>query len=144
MFRRLLPTINRASAVRALTSRASRNLTGRMSAFPETSSLRWYSATHVSKEQAEERVLSVLKGNDKVDVQKLSLSTPFTQLGLDSLDVVEVMIALEDEFHLEIPDAVADKAQTPKEIAQYIYEFLNPHQSTGSAKADNYSEEPEH
>ena len=84
-------------------------------------------AAGVTLESANERVLAVLKKFDKVDAAKLALTTPFTQLGLDSLDVVEVMIALEEEFHMEIPDPVADKAQTPREIAEYIHGFLNPH-----------------
>ena len=94
-----------------------------------------------SQDEAENRVLSVLKYFDKIDTAKLSIDTPFTQLGLDSLDVVEVMIALEEEFHMEIPDAVADKVQTPKEIAQYVYEFLNPHKPRLEDE-DHYSEDP--
>lgn len=138
MLGRLFPAMRGTGAVHTLVSRGTG---GRVSALLQAGTLRWYGAAQVSREQAEERVLGVLKKNDKVDVQKLNLGTPFTQLGLDSLDVVEVMIALEDEFHLEIPDAVADRAQTPKDIAQYIYDFLNPHTS---AKADHYSEGAEH
>lgn len=144
VLRRLFPAVSGARAVRPVVSRTSNASVVRAVEFARAGPLRWYGVAHLSEEQAEERVLGVLKKNDKVDVQKLNLATPFTQLGLDSLDVVEVMIALEDEFHLEIPDAVADKVQTPKEIAQYIYEFLSPHRSPGSAKADNYSEEAEH
>ena len=103
--------------------------------------IRTYGSAQPSKPQAEERVMAVLSKFDKVDTTKLAITTPFTQLGLDSLDVVEVMIALEDEFHIEIPDPVADKVQTPKEIAEYIYGFLNPHQPE---KTDNYSEDPHH
>lgn len=53
---------------------------------------------------------------------KVSLDSKFTSdLGLDSLDVVEVMIAMEEEFQLEIPDDVADKCTTPREAAEYIF-----------------------
>lgn len=98
-------------------------------------------STHAGPAETNERVLTVLKNFDKVDTSKLALTTPFTQLGLDSLDVVEVMIALEEEFHMEIPDAVADKAQTPQEISEYIYNFLNPHNPVAQ---DVYSEEKQH
>ncbi|PJF18640.1 Acyl carrier protein [Paramicrosporidium saccamoebae] len=100
-----------------------------------------FSSTHSSPAETESRVLSVLKTFDKVDAAKLSSDTPFSQLGLDSLDVVEVMIALEEEFHMEIPDAVADKVQTPKEIAEYIHSFLNPHRP---AEEDSISEGGHH
>jgi NADH dehydrogenase (ubiquinone) 1 alpha/beta subcomplex 1 len=102
---------------------------------------RWYSASHASPADTEERVLKVLKNFDKVDISKLELTTPFTQLGLDSLDVVEVMIALEEEFHIEIPDPVADKVQNPKEIAEYIFGFMNP---SRPAKHDKISEDESH
>lgn len=50
------------------------------------------------------------------------MSSKFTSdLGLDSLDVVEVMIAVEEEFQMEIPDEVADKCATPKDAAEYVF-----------------------
>lgn len=41
-------------------------------------------------------------------------------LGLDSLDHVEVIMAMEDEFGFEIPDDHADKLLTPRKIVQYV------------------------
>lgn len=41
-------------------------------------------------------------------------------LGLDSLDHVEVIMAIEDEFGFEIPDGDADKLYTPKDVIRYI------------------------
>ncbi|KAG8007133.1 Acyl carrier protein [Nibea albiflora] len=41
-------------------------------------------------------------------------------LGLDSLDQVEIIMAMEDEFGFEIPDAEAEKLMSPEEIVQYI------------------------
>ena len=41
-------------------------------------------------------------------------------LGLDSLDVVEVVMAIEDEFAIEIPDAEADKISSIADAVEYI------------------------
>ena len=41
-------------------------------------------------------------------------------LGLDSLDVVELVMALEEEFGVEIPDAEADKIASVSEAVNYI------------------------
>jgi len=41
-------------------------------------------------------------------------------LGLDSLDHVEVIMAIEDEFGFEIPDADAERLMRPADIVQYI------------------------
>merc|ERR1712146_479117 len=65
----------------------------------------------------EERVLETLKTFEKVDAGKLSSDSHFkNDLGLDSPDAVEVVMAIEEEFNVEIPDADAEKihpAQRP-------------------------------
>ena len=41
-------------------------------------------------------------------------------LGADSLDVVELIMALEEEFDIEIPDAEAEKVATVNDVVEYI------------------------
>jgi len=68
-----------------------------------------------------DRVLFVLKLYDKIDVNKLTVDAHFmNDLGLDSLDHVEVIMAMEDEFGFEIPDGDAEKLLKPADIVQYI------------------------
>lgn len=63
----------------------------------------------------------VLKLYDKINPEKLQASSHFMKdLGLDSLDQVEIIMAMEDEFGFEIPDASAEKLMTPEEIVQFI------------------------
>ncbi|KAH7931080.1 acyl carrier protein [Leucogyrophana mollusca] len=70
-------------------------------------------AASLSRDDIQSRVLEVLKGFEKVDPAKLSTSSSFTDdLGLDSLDAVEVVMAVEEEFAIEIPDAEADEIKT--------------------------------
>lgn len=52
---------------------------------------------------------------------QLTLDSHFIKdLGLDSLDHVEVIMAMEDEFGFEIPDMDAERLQRPADIIQYI------------------------
>ncbi|XP_072394480.1 acyl carrier protein, mitochondrial isoform X1 [Diabrotica undecimpunctata] len=68
-----------------------------------------------------ERVLLVLKLYDKINPEKLTLNSHFiNDLGLDSLDHVEVIMAMEDEFGFEIPDADAEKLLRPADIVRYV------------------------
>nr|XP_023012121.1 acyl carrier protein, mitochondrial isoform X1 [Leptinotarsa decemlineata] len=68
-----------------------------------------------------ERVLLVLKLYDKITPEKLTLESHFiNDLGLDSLDHVEVIMAIEDEFGFEIPDADAEKLLRPADIVRYV------------------------
>nr|CAD7589502.1 unnamed protein product [Timema genevievae] len=83
---------------------------------------RFYSAKDpLTIEFIRDRVLLVLKLYDKVDPSKLTVDSHFiNDLGLDSLDHVEVIMAMEDEFGFEIPDGDAEKLLRPADIVQYV------------------------
>lgn len=48
-------------------------------------------------------------------------------LGLDSLDTVEVVMAIEEEFSVEIPDADADAIQSVQQAVEYISKREDAH-----------------
>ncbi|EJF67035.1 acyl carrier protein [Dichomitus squalens] len=78
-------------------------------------------AAGLSKEDITTRVLDVLKSFEKVDRSKLSTTAAFSEdLGLDSLDAVEVVMAVEEEFAIEIPDKEADEIKTVQQAIDYI------------------------
>ncbi|KAM6155114.1 acyl carrier protein, mitochondrial [Rhynchocyon petersi] len=78
-------------------------------------------APPLTLEGIKDRVLYVLKLYDKIDPEKLSVDSHFMKdLGLDSLDQVEIIMAMEDEFGFEIPDIDAEKLMCPQEIVDYI------------------------
>merc|ERR1712004_255342 len=82
---------------------------------------RLYSVSGLTKDVVESRVLTVCNAFDKITADKVSLESHFiNDLGLDSLDHVEVIMAVEDEFGFEIPDEHAEKLLTPSKIAQYV------------------------
>ncbi|KAK9304780.1 hypothetical protein QLX08_003986 [Tetragonisca angustula] len=84
--------------------------------------VRQYSiAEPMSLDLIRKRVLLVLNLYDKIDPQKLSLDSHFiNDLGLDSLDHIEVIMAIEDEFGFEIPDMDAEKLLRPTDIVRYV------------------------
>jgi len=56
-----------------------------------------------------------------VDESDVVLEASFIDdLGADSLDLVELIMALEEEFDLEIPDTDAEKIQTVNDAVEYI------------------------
>ncbi|KAF4528087.1 hypothetical protein B566_EDAN016507 [Ephemera danica] len=83
---------------------------------------RWYSSKEpLTLELIRDRVLLVLKLYDKITPEKLSIDSHFlNDLGLDSLDHVEVIMAMEDEFGFEIPDGDAEKLLKPSDIVRYV------------------------
>ncbi|CAB3360389.1 Hypothetical predicted protein [Cloeon dipterum] len=71
--------------------------------------------------EIKDRVLRVCKEFDKVHAEKLTLETHFlNDLGLDSLDHVEIIMAMEDEFGFEIPDGDAERLLRPADIVRYV------------------------
>ncbi|XP_031622350.1 acyl carrier protein, mitochondrial isoform X2 [Contarinia nasturtii] len=80
-----------------------------------------YSTKKLTKKEIEEKVLQVVKSYDKIVAEKLTPESHFiNDLGLDSLDHVEVIMAMEDEFGFEIPDSDAERLFRPCDIIQYI------------------------
>ncbi|XP_043474991.1 acyl carrier protein, mitochondrial isoform X1 [Leptopilina heterotoma] len=74
-----------------------------------------------SPKEIEERVMKVVATYDKVTADKLRTESHFiTDLGLDSLDHVEIIMAIEDEFGFEIPDMDAERLMRPADIIRYI------------------------
>ena len=62
-----------------------------------------------------DRTVEVIKALEKVDPSKVSPTANFTEdLGMDSLDLVEALMALEEEFVFEFPDDEAGKSTSPK------------------------------
>uniref|UniRef100_A0A1J3ENW8 Acyl carrier protein n=2 Tax=Noccaea caerulescens TaxID=107243 RepID=A0A1J3ENW8_NOCCA len=89
----------------------------RESALPFTVLLRRFSeevrGSFLDKSDVTDRVISVVKNFQRVDPSKVTPKSHFqNDLGLDSLDSVEVVMALEEEFKFDIPDGEADKIQS--------------------------------
>lgn len=73
----------------------------------------------------EERVKKIVIEQLGVDEGEVKLESSFVDdLGADSLDTVELVMALEEEFGCEIPDEEAEKITTVKQAVDYI----NAHQ----------------
>jgi len=116
------------SAVKGISFRSLTNLaTTRMVVVPMTrtsaiSQVRWMGAAPVpTTKQAEEKMLTILRLFDDIDPSKLTMDSHFiNDLGLESLDVVECVMHVEDEFSIQLSDAQAETITSPRDILQYI------------------------
>jgi acyl carrier protein len=69
----------------------------------------------------EEKVKRIIEEKLSVNPDQITLSAKFAEdLKADSLDTVELVMALEDEFGLDIPDEEADKIKTVGDAVKYI------------------------
>lgn len=69
----------------------------------------------------EERVKKIVQEQLQVEPEKITLDASFVDdLGADSLDIVELVMAFEEEFGMEISDEEAERIQTVGDAIQYI------------------------
>ena len=70
---------------------------------------------------SEDRVKEIIAKELEVDSKQLTPEAKFIEdLGADSLDIVELVMALEEEFGNEIPDEQAEKLLTVGDVIKYI------------------------
>ena len=70
----------------------------------------------------EERVIKMVAEQLSVKEEDIQASSSFVEdLGADSLDTVELIMALEEEFDAEIPDEDAEKIATVEDAVNYIH-----------------------
>ena len=70
-----------------------------------------------------ERVMDIVSEQLGVDKDKITPETSFVNdLGADSLDTVELVMELEEEFDINIPDDAAEKIQTVGQAVKFIEE----------------------
>ena len=68
-----------------------------------------------------EKVKAVIVEQLGVDEDQVTLDASFADdLGADSLDTVELIMAFEEEFGVEIPDDEAEKIKTVKDVVEFI------------------------
>ena len=73
----------------------------------------------------QERVKKIVVEQLGVEEVAVTAEASFVDdLGADSLDTVELIMALEEEFKIEIPDEEAEKITTVKQVVDYINENL--------------------
>lgn len=68
-----------------------------------------------------DRVIDIVCEQFGVDKEKVTNSTHFVNdLGADSLDLVELVMELEEEFDINIPDESAERTQTVGQVIEFV------------------------
>ena len=75
----------------------------------------------MSDKSIEERVKEIIVDQLGVSADQVTLEAKFVEdLGADSLDTVELVMALDEEFDVEVPDDEAEKLQAVKDVVTFI------------------------
>jgi acyl carrier protein len=78
---------------------------------------------HMSEKSIEEKVKDIIVEQLNVTPEQVTPTASFIEdLGADSLDTVELVMAFEEEFSVEVPDEEAEKLQNVGDVIKYIEE----------------------
>ncbi len=72
----------------------------------------------------EERIIRLIAKEQHLDQEKVTLNSTFEELGIDSLDGVYIMFALEEEFNISIPDSVARQMKSVRQVVNDLTRYM--------------------
>ena len=75
-------------------------------------------------EDLSQRVISVIAATQHMEVSKISEESSFAELGIDSLDGINILFALENEFNINIPDDEAQNIRTVQDAIAGVRKLL--------------------
>jgi acyl carrier protein len=78
----------------------------------------------------EQEVFEVVSSVLGLELEQVDLTSSFQDLGADSIDVVEVVIAIEDKFGVDVPDEKAEQIMSIKQLVDCIEEIQEINSST--------------
>ena len=76
-----------------------------------------------------QRVLKVIATSKRIPLQTVTIESDFQQLGIDSMDAVEILFALENEFDISIPDDDVRSVRNIRQMCEGVEKLV-------AAKAD--------
>jgi acyl carrier protein len=76
-------------------------------------------------EELTERVLKTIAKTQRIPVERVTIDSTFEGLGIDSMDGVNILFALENEFNIAIPDEAAKQIRSIREMVEGVAKLLN-------------------
>lgn len=70
-----------------------------------------------------EKIRAIICEEFDIDEDEVTLETHLEDLGFDSLDMIDIVMDIEDEFGVEVPDEALEKFETIRDIVNYIEKF---------------------
>ena len=78
----------------------------------------------MTREEIEQALIGIVREEKDIPEETLALSTPLAEAGIDSLDSLTILFAIEEKFHISIPDDKARSIRTLGDMADIVQELL--------------------
>jgi acyl carrier protein len=85
----------------------------------------------MSHEKLTERVIKIIADTQHMAVEKIQADSSFQELGIDSLDGINILFAVENEFNINIPDDAAQSIRSVREMVDGIEKLIEQGEADG-------------
>ncbi len=82
-----------------------------------------------------QRILKVIADTQRIPLERVTLDSSFEELGIDSMDGVNILFALENEFDTTIPDEAAKQIRTVRQMVEGVAQLVAQGPSDATAAA---------
>ncbi len=86
-------------------------------------------------EELTQRVLKVISTSKRIPLEQVTIDSEFQQLNIDSMDAVEILFALENEFDINIPDDDVREVRSVRQMVEGVAKLVAAKSAAGSADA---------
>jgi acyl carrier protein len=87
----------------------------------------------MSNEELTERVRGIIAATQHVPKEKIAADSTFQELGIDSLDGINILFAVESEFNINIPDDAAQNIRSVRDVVDGIAKLMDAGQGGAAA-----------
>jgi acyl carrier protein len=88
-------------------------------------------------EELNQRIIKVIADTQHIPVETVKLDSTFAELNIDSLDGINILFALENEFNISVPDEAAKEIRSVRDAVEGVTKLVE-------GGADGASTEPAH
>ncbi len=81
-----------------------------------------------------QRVLKVIATSKRIPLETVTIDSDFQQLGIDSMDAVEILFALENEFDISIPDDEVRSVRNVRQMCEGVEKLIAAKSVDAAAK----------
>jgi len=71
-----------------------------------------------------QRIRNVIANTQRIPVEKVTVDSSFEELGIDSMDGVNILFALENEFNITIPDEAAKQIRNVRQMMEGVERLI--------------------
>jgi acyl carrier protein len=89
----------------------------------------------MSDDELTQKVIAVIAATQHIPAEKITIESTFQELNIDSLDGINILFALENEFNINIPDEAAKEIRTIRQMVDGVRQLVEANQTEAGSPA---------